>query len=124
MPDHVKAVVEATRAWRAESDVVLRYWNERLTPDLDAHIISTELIEDFTGFLTEANQPAWSSKTILDRFGSHEETKDHHVTKERIHRRAGLSRTAPRNSAWGGGLPDPGARYMAWLGVKFSTESS
>ncbi|MEU9616917.1 phage/plasmid primase, P4 family [Streptomyces sp. NPDC048209] len=120
-PDHVPAVVNATRQWRAESDVVLRYWNERLIPDTEAHVISTDLVEDFTGFLKELNQPVWSSKTILDRFGSHEETKLHRVTKSQIQGREGLSRPSRQGDAWSVARPAAPQRYMAWLGVKFTS---
>lgn len=119
MPEHPEAVVEATREWRAESDVVLRYWNERLTPEPEAHVISTELVEDFTNFLKELNQPTWSSKTVLDRFGSHEETKRSHVTKQQIQGKPGLSRPHRQAEPWSGAHPVVPTRYMAWLGVRF-----
>lgn len=121
MPEHPKAVAEATRQWRAESDVILRYWNERLTPDPDAHVISTELVENFSAFLKEMNQPVWSSKTTLDRFGSHEETKEHHVGKQQIQGRPGLSRPPRPTDNWSGAQPVAPHRYMAWLGVKFAS---
>lgn len=126
MPEHPPAVVEATRQWRAESDVVLRYWNERLTADVEGHVISTELVEDFTAFLKELNQPVWSAKTFLDRFGSHEETKAHNVTKptSAIRRRDGLSRPSTKGDGWSSARPEPPARYHAWVGVKFSTDAS
>lgn len=122
MPAHPPAMVTATRQWRAESDVVLRYWNERLTSDSDAHVVSTELVQDFTAFLKELNQPMWSSKTIVDRFGSHEETKRHHVAKQQVQGRSGLSRPPHHGDAWGGAHAVLPARYMAWLGVKFASQ--
>jgi P4 family phage/plasmid primase-like protien len=121
-PDHVSAVVDATRKWRAESDVVLRYWNERVSADGEAHVISTDLVEDFTSFLKELNQPVWSSKTILDRFGSHEETKVAHVSKHQVQGKPGLSRPALRTDSWSGARPVPPQRYMAWLGLKFLSD--
>lgn len=124
MPEHPLEVVNATRQWRAESDVVLRYWNERLIADTAAHVMSTELVEDFTAFLKEMNQPVWSSKTILDRFGSHEETKRFHVTKARPQGRDGLSRPSRQAEAWSGAHPVAPQRYMAWLGAKFASESN
>lgn len=124
MPEHPPAVAEATRQWRAESDVILRYWNERLVPDPDAHVISTELVEDFTAFLKEMNQPVWSSKTTLDRFGSHEETKEHHVSKRQIQGRAGLSRPPKGGDSWTAAHSVPPHRYMAWLGVKFASDKA
>jgi P4 family phage/plasmid primase-like protien len=121
MPDAPRAVVEATRKWRAESDVVLRYWNERVVSDTEAHVMSTELVEDFTAFLKELNQPVWSSKTILDRFGSHEETKQRYVTKRQLQGQPGLSRPTRRSDAWSTAHPVAPHRYMAWVGVKFAS---
>lgn len=123
MPANPPAIVSATRQWRAESDVVLRYWNERLAPAPDGHVISTELVEDFIGYLKEINQPTWSSKTILDRFGSHEETKHHRVSKRQIQGQPGLSRPVRKADAWAGAHAVPPQRYMAWMGVKFATEN-
>lgn len=121
MPDHPPAMVAATRQWRAESDVVLRYWNERLTADTNAHVISTDLVDDFIGFLKEINQPTWSSKTILDRFGSHEETKTHRASKRQLQGQPGLSRPPRQGDAWSGAHSAPPQRYMAWIGVKFTS---
>ncbi|MGW8703182.1 DNA primase family protein [Streptomyces eurythermus] len=122
MPDHPPAMVTATRQWRAESDVVLRYWNERLSMDPEAHVISTELVDDFIAYLKEINQPTWSAKTILDRFGSHEETKQHRVVKRQIQGQSGLSRPARQRDAWATAHPVAPQRYMAWVGVKFTSE--
>lgn len=124
MPAHPPAMIAATRQWRAESDVVLRYWNERLAPDPDAHVISTELVEDFIAYLKEINQPTWSSKTILDRFGSHEETKHHRVTKRQIQGQPGLSRPVRKVDTWSGAPAAAPQRYMAWLGVKFESNAA
>lgn len=123
MPAPPPAMVDATRKWRAESDVVLRYWNDRLTTDPDAHVISTELVEDFIAYLKELNQPTWSSKTILDRFGSHEETKQYRVSKRQIQGQPGLSRSVRRVDTWSGAPAAPPARYMAWMGVKFASDN-
>lgn len=124
MPVHPPEMIAATRRWRSESDVVLRYWNERLTADADAHVISTELVEDFIAYLKEINQPTWSSKTILDRFGSHEETKQHRVTKRQIQGQPGLSRALRRADPWSGAPASVPTRYMAWLGVRFASEAA
>ncbi|MEU3521840.1 phage/plasmid primase, P4 family [Streptomyces sp. NPDC006654] len=122
MPALPSAMVTATRAWRAESDVVLRYWNDRLTPDADAHVISTELVADFTAYLKEINQPVWSAKTIVDRFGSHEETKQNHVSKRQIQGQPGLSRPTRKADTWSGAPAPAPNRYMAWLGVRFAVD--
>lgn len=122
MPTHPAAVQAATRKWRADSDVILRYWSERLVPDPAAHVMTTELVNDFTTFLKEMNQPAWSEKTITGRFEGHEETKDHNVARERIRSKPGLSRAVAKADAWGSARPEAPPRYMAWLGVRFASD--
>lgn len=123
MPKHPNAVLEATRKWRADSDVILRYWSERLVPDPSAHVMTTELVNDFTTFLKEMNQPAWSEKTITARFEAHEESKDHNVARERIRRREGLSRPPVKVDGWGSARAEPAMRYMAWLGIRFASDT-
>lgn len=116
-------VVDATRKWRTDHDVILRYWNERLIPDPSAHVITSEVVADFTDFLREMNQPAWGEKTITSRFESHEETKGHNVTRARLRTKPGLSRPVKRTDSWGAAQAAAPSRYMAWLGVRFATDA-
>ncbi|MFF4291649.1 phage/plasmid primase, P4 family, partial [Streptomyces sp. NPDC001633] len=124
MPDHPPAVQDATRQWRMESDVIMRYWNERLVPDYDSHVMSKELMDDLNQFLGEIGQQTWSQKTAADRFSSHEETKTHKVTKAVIRRKKGLSRPPGGGpDGWSTARPAPPERYHAWLGVRFASTS-
>ncbi|MFH8582532.1 DNA primase family protein [Streptomyces zaomyceticus] len=125
MPEHPSDVVEATRKWRAESDIIIRYWGERLVADYNSHVMSKELMDDLNTFLGEIGQQAWSQKTAVDRFGSHEETKSKKVTKQLIRSREGLSRPTANDigSGWVTARPEPPARYHAWMGVRFITEA-
>jgi P4 family phage/plasmid primase-like protien len=123
MPPHPAQVVAETRKWRTDHDVILRYWNERLVADPDAHVMTTELVSDFTAFLKEMNQPAWGEKTVTTRFESHEETKGHNVSRDRIRRKEGLSRPPVRTDSWGSARPEAPMRYMAWIGVRFAMDT-
>ncbi|MFY1589126.1 phage/plasmid primase, P4 family [Micromonospora sp. WMMD734] len=117
MPEMPQRVVDASRAWRAESDLVLAYIDERLVPDRDSHVISTELLGDFTEWLSDHGHRAWSDKVFTSRFGEHDEVKKHRVEKRQITHREGLSR---RPAMPGLVRPGPSNRYMAWLGVRFT----
>ncbi|WP_406127977.1 phage/plasmid primase, P4 family [Streptomyces sp. NBC_00989] len=124
MPDHPAAVQEATHRWRAESDVIMRYWGERLVADYDSHVMSKELMEDLNKFLGEIGQQSWSQKTAADRFGAHEETKTRKVEKALIRHRDGLSRpTTDVGHGWVTARPEPPARYHAWVGVRFAGDA-
>ncbi|WP_406380796.1 phage/plasmid primase, P4 family [Streptomyces sp. NBC_01618] len=126
MPEHPADVREATRQWRAESDVVMRYWGERLVAGYDSHVMSKELMEDLNRFLGEIGQQPWSQKTAADRFSSHEETKGHKVTKAVVRRgRAGLSRPTATDvvDGWVSARPEAPAQYHAYLGVRFAVDS-
>ncbi|MBQ1060046.1 phage/plasmid primase, P4 family [Micromonospora sp. C41] len=121
MPETPQRVIEATRAWRAESDLVLSYLDERLVPDRDVHVISTELLADFTDWLTAHGHRAWSDKVFTSRFGEHDEVKKNHIEKRQITHRGGLSRRPlPTGFVPPSGVPN---RYMAWLGVRFATDN-
>lgn len=122
-PDQPDEVVDATRKWRTDHDVILRYWNERLVSDPTAHVITSEMVSDFTDFLKEMNQPAWGEKTITSRFEAHEETKSHNVARERLRVKPGLSRPVNRSDSWGSARTAAPARYMAWIGVRFATDA-
>ncbi|MFE5547268.1 phage/plasmid primase, P4 family [Streptomyces sp. NPDC056534] len=124
MPDHPPAVQDATRQWRMESDVIMRYWAERLVPDYDSHVMSKELMADLNHFLNEIGQQTWSQKTAADRFSSHEETKTHKITKAVVRKKDGLSRPpgdAP--GGWSTARAEPPSQYRAWLGLRFTSDA-
>ncbi|MFF4963264.1 phage/plasmid primase, P4 family [Streptomyces sp. NPDC001222] len=116
MPDRME---EDTRAWRAESDLILAYWGERLVADSGCHVLSTDLMTDFNAWLEGRNHRHWSEKTFVARFKDHDETGNHGVEKSKIGRRPGLSRPEAAVEA-ANGRPVP-AIYAAWVGVRFST---
>ncbi|MFF2077093.1 phage/plasmid primase, P4 family [Kitasatospora sp. NPDC058162] len=124
VPAHPVAVREATRQWRSESDMIMRFWDECLTADREAHVMSTDLLAELNAFLRTQGQKEWSQKTGADRFGSHEDTKRFKVVKDVIRTRPGLSRpprpVTPDSAFQAPRAPVP-AQYTAWLGVRFSS---
>jgi putative DNA primase/helicase len=128
MPDAPLSVVEDTRAWRVESDLILAYIGERIAFDLGAHVMSSELLADFNQWLELHGQRAWSDKTFAARFGDHEETSSHRVTKSRIRSREGLSRSPNIERGWRSmeltqHVPaEVPAQYVSWLGISFARD--
>ena len=120
LPDRVE---QDTRAWRAESDLVMAFWDERLIADRDSHIASADMLAEFNRFLEPRNLRAWGDKTLSTRLGGHEVTQRNHVEKKKTRTRKGASRPPcaydPSAFAGGGHLP---AQYQAWLGVRFRTD--
>lgn len=103
-----------TAEWRGESDLTLRFVNERLEFDPSACVLSTELYEEFVAFTEASGQRVPASNTFAKNFETHEAVVDGGVTKERARVRGHLSRRrATRNTA------DPKNKVSLWLGVRF-----
>ena len=120
LPEPPARVTTDTRKWRAESDLILGYWSDRLIPSHDHHVMSQDLLEDFTSWLRSHNHQKWSDKTFVSRFGSHDETTRHRVEKRLQRLDGGLSRP-PVDESWGEPPRATPMRYTAWLGVRFRT---
>jgi putative DNA primase/helicase len=118
MPAAPAQVIADTAAWRAASDLILGYWQDRLVPDYDSHVLSTELLADFNDWLHPQNLKEWGERAFTERFGNHEEAERHKIEKRKIRRRDGLSRRHP--SMVGKDGPE---QYHAWLGVRFRRAS-
>jgi P4 family phage/plasmid primase-like protien len=122
MPQAPASVREATAAWRGTSDLLLRYMDENLVFDGEAHVMSTELFEDFTQWLKANGHVAWSDQSFSARLGQHPEAIANGVEKKRGIRssRPGLSRCRRRVlGATAVALSD--TTFTAWLGIRFRT---
>lgn len=116
IPSQPQQVAEDTAEWRSGSDLVLGYWQDRLTPDPGSHVMATDLYNDFTEWLERRNQREWADRTFAERFEEHEQTQEADVEKKRVRGpRDGLSRRSP------GLITTVEDRYMAWLGLRFRT---
>ncbi|MFK0217761.1 phage/plasmid primase, P4 family [Streptomyces vinaceus] len=120
LPEPPARVQADTRKWRAESDLILGFWSDRIVPSVDHHVMSQELLDDFNGWLRSHNHQKWSDKTFTSRFGSHDETARHRVEKGQHRLDASLSRP-PVSDAWGEPPRGTPMRYAAWLGLRFRT---
>ncbi len=73
-PTPPSAVLEATREWRREADLVMAYFEERLIPDPKSCVLATDLLDDFNAWLSSHHHRPWSSQTLATRFGGHSHT--------------------------------------------------
>lgn len=113
-------VAADTLAWRAETDRVLGYWTERLTPDPAGMILATEMLADLYSWLAETGHREWSRETFGPRFADHQETKRHSVEKAKPRKLDGLSRpTRTANDTFGTLAPLVKGRPWVWTGVRF-----
>lgn len=102
--------------WRAETDAVMAYARERLIPDPQRCIMTSDLTADLGQWLESHGQTAWSERTVASRFGGHEWVEGHRVEKGRGRRDNSMSR--PQYRAMAGTIPQ---RFRAWVGVRFRT---
>jgi phage/plasmid-associated DNA primase len=122
MPPAPGSVREATQAWRKTSDLLMRYMDDRLVFDDESHVVATELFDDFTQWLKDNGNMAWSDQSFSARLGQHSEAVANGVEKKRGVRasRPGLSRRRGGTiGATGVVLPKT---YTAWLGLRFRTQ--
>jgi P4 family phage/plasmid primase-like protien len=57
-----------TRAWRADADRILGFWEERLIADRDACILTTDMLEAFNSWLRSNGHNEWSKELFGPRF--------------------------------------------------------
>lgn len=110
-PERVRA---DTSAWRGESDLTLRFVNERLEFDPTSCVLATELYEEFVAFTEASGQRVPASNTFSKNFETHEAVVDGGVTKDRARVRGRLSRRRGTHKS-----ADPTNKVSLWLGVRF-----
>lgn len=116
LPPLPARVATDTLAWRTEADHVLGYITERLVLTPDSHVMSTDLLSDFNGWVESRGLRPWGDQTLSERFGSHGHVGSAGVQKRRMSNATGLSRPMPYAT-------HAPARAMAWVGVRFRTDS-
>ncbi|MEV6679442.1 phage/plasmid primase, P4 family [Streptomyces erythrochromogenes] len=124
-PEEPAAVTQDTRNWRAESDLILRYWTERVRVAPDMHAMSTDVYADFSSWLKRIGKNRWTDQTFAARFGEHEETARHGVERRRVSRPADLQSVSRPLIAdeWSATSEPVPTRYMAYLGLAFQPSS-
>lgn len=117
LPPVPAIVAEDTRAWRAESDLILSFMADTLVADPDHHVRRSDVYAAFTDWAAEHGHAKWSDKTFTSRFGQHDE-----VTGAGIHdgRPYAITPGLSRRPGLTGQVPD---RFRAWMGVRFRLPS-
>ncbi len=122
MPDDPQSVLQATAVWRKNSDVLLRYADERLVFAPQEQVVATELFEDFNDWLQANGHRPWSDQSFSARFAQHGEAIANEVAKKRSRRSAKL-RLSRRPRDLFGAIPGSAVpkQFTAWVGVRFQT---
>ena len=122
LPDTPQRIADNTRAWREETDLMLAFWGERLTPDRAAHIATSDMLSAYNAWATERGNKPVADRVFSARFGSHMETRTHRVTKESKSRdTSGVSR--PGADLCDAALKPLPVRYSRWHGVRFRLDT-
>lgn len=117
MPVVPDDVVADTDAWRADSDLIMAYWRERLERDPQAWVPSADLYADFRFWLGAKGHPnTWGDSLIANRFETHDETLAAHSIKGRWTADERLSRPGGRDAS-----ELLGKQISGWAGFRFKT---
>lgn len=120
MPPLPDRVDQDTRAWRADSDLIMGFWDEALVADPASNIPVDDMLAEFNRWLEQRNHKTWNAKTLATRLGGHEITHEHGVVNDRTSDRSGVSRPPVGYDPDEFGHSQPLARqYRAWIGVRF-----
>lgn len=113
MPERVRA---DTDHWRADVDLIMGYWRDRIEHDPTRYVLTTDLRRDFNEWAETKGHRALSERVFDARFSDHTKTKAARVRKERIRTTTeGISR--PETAK--GGVPE---KAMTWSGVRFTED--
>jgi putative DNA primase/helicase len=111
-------VVDDTRAWQVEADRILGYWDEKLVPDRDGMVVTTELRDDFNAWLRANGHNEWTKELFGPRFLNHNETVKHGVDQVMTRSVGKLSRRP--GVEYAGSLPK---QVRVCRGIRFRTGS-
>lgn len=129
------AVVEAdTRRWREDSDIVMRFWTECLTPDRTRYITGTDMHAAFNAWAEGQGHKAVSIQTFKAKFEQHDTTRSNGVHFQYRRVREGESRSFRVGAELSNGFVTlvtrstaeaaVGVMQRAWWGVRFVTQNT
>ncbi len=129
MPALPDSVAADTLRWREDSDIVLRFWSECLTPDPLSYITGSDLHAEFNAWAEGQGHKSVSIQTFKAKFEQHDQTAAYRVVFQQRQVREGERRsyrvvtsllpTYPSVVAHGTGEAAVGIKIRAWWGVRF-----
>jgi putative DNA primase/helicase len=121
MPAMPERVREATRAWRADSDSLLAYLDDRIEFEYGYHVTSADLLVDLNAWLEAHGHRAWSYRLLGERLANHDEVVKNRIEYAKIRRGqqtfGQLSR--PEDDGVWTHLSAVPNQYHGWLGMRF-----
>lgn len=115
MPAAPERVGADTRTWRQDTDLVLKYLDERIMFDPSTAVLASELLADVNEWLVTNNHHSWGAETLSSRFSGHEVITQHSVSKVRP--------KTPRSVVRRSSLDDElSGRPWLWQGLRWRTE--
>lgn len=83
MMDNPQAVVNETRSWRAETDQILGFSDDRLSYSPEVFTKTQDVLAAFNEWAAERGHRPWNDKTFASRFGAHDMVQGMRVTQGR-----------------------------------------
>ena len=108
MGDPPASIAEATAAWRRSADLLLRYLDDRVIFDATAHVMSTELYQDFSDWLKDHGHVGWTDQNFTARLAQHPEVLAHPGVAKKRGVRKTVRLTLSRRPLRGGRRTDSG----------------
>lgn len=124
LPELPARVVEDTRKWRRETDLVMAYLDECLEFDYHRHVRCSDTLMDFNDWLESKGHQKWSDRRFSQQFGSHDAVTRRKVVKKKIMGPDDTVSSLGMFDRKGGQFPrNPTPNYWAWAGLKFADEA-
>lgn len=112
------SVQSDTQDWRAETDLVMAYAQERLSfGGASSIVLATELFDDFKEWLSASGRQEWSETLFSSRFQDHELAKKNYVERKRIR---SASATIQRRHPPIANVKPLAQQVTVWVGVAFN----
>lgn len=122
IPATPEAVRAATGDWQARTDMVTRFWDDYLVPDVNAYVWAADLIWLFNQMMRQHGNAPLAENTFVRRFAEHKRTAGAMVARARMR----IVATPMEFSRPYGALDPfsrlpgaPGGQITAWVGVRF-----